>query len=187
MVRPKELMEYILQSSDAVILGNHWIPLDLYYSCVGSIIKDLYHRLNATDIQAPPLRDHSHDIPFLIQHFNQTVSRQEGLEPVKQITPDAMAEIMKYNWPGNVRELWNVLRKLSVKVREGEVHKDHVKKAIYNPTTSIMVNPRDRNRPSKEELLRVLQIHHWNLTSAARELGTHRNCVRRWISEDGLR
>ena len=36
MVRPKELMEYILQSSDAVILGNHWIPLDLYYSCVGS-------------------------------------------------------------------------------------------------------------------------------------------------------
>jgi len=39
MVRPKELMEYILQSSDAVILGNHWIPLDLYYSCVGSIGK----------------------------------------------------------------------------------------------------------------------------------------------------
>ena len=38
MVRPKELMEYILQSSDAVILGNHWIPLDLYYSCVGSIV-----------------------------------------------------------------------------------------------------------------------------------------------------
>ena len=40
MVRPKELMEYILQSSDAVILGNHWIPLDLYYSCVGSILLD---------------------------------------------------------------------------------------------------------------------------------------------------
>ena len=56
-------MEYILQSSDAVILGNHWIPLDLYYSCVGSIRYNLFTFLASCD----------HDTTVVTLRFLKTV------------------------------------------------------------------------------------------------------------------
>jgi DNA-binding NtrC family response regulator len=75
----------------------------------GTFRQDLYYRLNAITIYAPPLREHRQDIPFLCDHFMSRLV-QEGY-PEKSISTDAMDALCAYDWPGNIRELENVVRR----------------------------------------------------------------------------
>jgi len=74
----------------------------------GSFRQDLYYRLSAVTLQAPPLRERGEDIPLLTRHFIKKLNR-EGLGP-KNISEEALAVLRAYGWPGNVRELENVIR-----------------------------------------------------------------------------
>jgi DNA-binding NtrC family response regulator len=74
----------------------------------GKFREDLYYRLNVVPILVPPLRDHPEDIPGLLRHFVKKVCHLERI-PAKTVTPDALAELVRYPWPGNVRQLENTI------------------------------------------------------------------------------
>jgi len=74
----------------------------------GGFRQDLYYRLSAVTLHAPPLRDRGDDILLLSRHLANRLSR-EGLAP-KQFSDQALAVLNTYQWPGNVRELENVIR-----------------------------------------------------------------------------
>ena len=74
----------------------------------GTFLQDLYDRLNAITLYAPPLREHRADIPLLCTHFINKLFN-EG-HPKKQISKSAMTVLCDYEWPGNIRELENVIR-----------------------------------------------------------------------------
>jgi DNA-binding NtrC family response regulator len=74
----------------------------------GKFRSDLYFRLNVMQIQVPPLRERTEDIPALANHFLNKFS-SEFRRPMEQIHPLAMARLMEYEWPGNVRELENAI------------------------------------------------------------------------------
>jgi len=74
----------------------------------GKFREDLYYRLNVVPILIPPLRDRHEDIPGLARHFIRRVCQQERL-PAKTLSPDALAELIRYPWPGNVRQLENTI------------------------------------------------------------------------------
>jgi len=75
----------------------------------GRFRQDLYYRLNAITIYAPPLRERIYDIPLLAGHFmNRLV--QEGY-PEKRFSPDLMGLLSTHEWPGNIRELENAVRR----------------------------------------------------------------------------
>lgn len=67
----------------------------------GKFKKDLYYRLNALEINIPPLRERKEDIRVLIDFF------MEGSEVT--IQNKAISLLTEYTYPGNVRELKNVL------------------------------------------------------------------------------
>ena len=75
----------------------------------GTFRQDLYYRLNAITIYAPPLRERRQDIPLLSNHFLKRLLK-EGY-PDKPISSRAMDELCAYDWPGNIRELENVIRR----------------------------------------------------------------------------
>ena len=75
--------------------------------------EDLFHRLAVIEINVPPLKERSSDIPVLIQHFLKDISIENKLT-YKNIDKDAVSQLKKYNWSGNVRELRNVIERLSI-------------------------------------------------------------------------
>lgn len=77
----------------------------------GTFRDDLYYRLNVIPIILPPLRDRPDDIPLLVEHFIEKISK-ENKKDVRGIMPDAMQMFMHYRWPGNVRELENVIERV---------------------------------------------------------------------------
>ena len=73
----------------------------------GSFRRDLYFRLNVLSLRIPPLRERRQDIPLLVAHFLEKISRSSGQEHT--LSDDALKAMLAYDWPGNVRELENCL------------------------------------------------------------------------------
>ncbi|TSC75742.1 MAG: two component, sigma54 specific, transcriptional regulator, fis family [Parcubacteria group bacterium Gr01-1014_30] len=76
-----------------------------------SFRKDLYYRIKVLHIEVPPLKDHTRDIPELVEHFSKMLTGSNGREPLV-LSNKALAVLQSYDWPGNVRELKNVVENL---------------------------------------------------------------------------
>ncbi|HDZ91404.1 MAG: sigma-54-dependent Fis family transcriptional regulator [Deltaproteobacteria bacterium] len=79
----------------------------------GSFREDLYYRLSVVPIHLPPLRERVEDIPLLIGHFLDKLSRKMK-KPVPEVSPDAMDVMREYAWPGNVRELEHTMERILI-------------------------------------------------------------------------
>jgi DNA-binding NtrC family response regulator len=79
----------------------------------GKFREDLYYRLNVVPIAMPPLRDHSSDIPVLVQHFIERICREENLA-TRQVSLETLGRLAAHEWPGNVRQLENAVEKAIV-------------------------------------------------------------------------
>jgi len=82
----------------------------------GRFREDLFHRLAVVPIRVPDLSERREDIPPLVRHFVQQISRATGLPP-RQIGDDAMAVLQSHDWPGNVRQLRNNVERLMILAR----------------------------------------------------------------------
>jgi PAS domain S-box-containing protein len=72
--------------------------------------SDLYYRLNVFPIFLPPLRERREDIPLLVEHFVQKISRRMN-KSITSIPKKTMDTLIGWSWPGNVRELENFLER----------------------------------------------------------------------------
>ena len=72
---------------------------------------DLFYRINALQINVPPLKSRPEDIELLIEHFIQILNKKYDRKVVC-LTREAMQLLKQYQWPGNVRELRNLLERL---------------------------------------------------------------------------
>ncbi len=76
----------------------------------GRFRQDLLYRISVFEINVPPLRERSGDIPLLANHFLKMASEnQDGRE--LRIDPAALELLCAYPWPGNVRELFNEIQR----------------------------------------------------------------------------
>ena len=85
----------------------------------GNFRSDLFYRLNVFPIRLPALRDRLGDIPLLVRHFVQKLSRRMD-KHIDTVPNATMAALSRWKWPGNVRELENFLER-SVILSEGSV------------------------------------------------------------------
>ena len=74
----------------------------------GKFREDLFYRLNVVPIRMPAVRERLSDIPILVHHFIDKISRQEDIPP-KQISRETLDRLAGYPWPGNVRQLENAV------------------------------------------------------------------------------
>jgi DNA-binding NtrC family response regulator len=84
---------------------------------------DLFHRLNVVQINLPPLREHTKDIPLLAQYFLNRF-KTECTTEVQGFTRSAMRILCSYHWPGNIRELRNVVHRCCILAHQPLIDKD---------------------------------------------------------------
>ena len=91
----------------------------------GRFREDLYHRLAVILIKVPALNDRRDDIPLLVNHFSDQISKAQGTLK-KTFSAEAIELLKAYDWTGNVRELRNVVERLLI-LGENEISKSDVK------------------------------------------------------------
>jgi two-component system, NtrC family, response regulator AtoC len=131
---------------------------------------DLFYRVSTVIVPVPPLRARRDDIPLLVRHFAAAAVR-EGR--ALDFSPDAMALLVAYDWPGNVRELRNVVERLQILHRGGDVQPGDLPPELRAtrpreaPSESALVSLAEVERRHVDQ---VLAATGWNKARAARIL-----------------
>ena len=92
----------------------------------GKFRSDLYYRLNAYQIDIPPLRERKEDISVLAKRFLEKFSAIHG-KKLRGFTDKAKRALLTYGWPGNIRELQNMVERGVILAPSGSrIEVDHL-------------------------------------------------------------
>ncbi|MBR9883184.1 MAG: sigma-54-dependent Fis family transcriptional regulator [Oceanospirillales bacterium] len=139
----------------------------------GRFREDLYYRINVIELKVPPLRERRQDIPLLSRALLQRIAMRNGDGGVGLgIDDEAQSALMSYGFPGNVRELENILERAAALCEQGRITCEDLA-LDERPQTRMQIEMRMEpiGDDERDQLVAVLEMHHWNRTAAARELG----------------
>jgi len=159
----------------------------------GTFREDLYYRLAVIPLELPPLRDRAEDIPELVEHFFLKVREKQG-RPDLVLPPALLPRFQDYRWPGNVRELENVIERIVVLARGGEITFGDLPDFLRRerPAVDMLqleLPPRGLSLESveKELLIRALDKFNGNQTHAAKYLDISRKALIYRTEKYGIR
>jgi DNA-binding NtrC family response regulator len=87
-------------------------------TCEDALRPDLYYRLAALKITAPPLRNRGEDILTLFTALAEQFSDEYGCD-APQVSAQEAAQLLQAPWPGNVRQLINLAERAVLQSRRG--------------------------------------------------------------------
>ncbi len=87
-------------------------------TCEDALRPDLYYRLAALKITAPPLRNRGEDILTLFTVLAEQFADEYGCE-APQVSAQEAAQLLQAPWPGNVRQLINLAERAVLQSRRG--------------------------------------------------------------------
>lgn len=192
--------------------GTEEFPVDVKVICATNrslsdlvekrlIRDDLYYRISVITINTPPLREHTEDIPLLINrciskfniHFNMNMKGIDG---------DALDILMDYPWPGNVRELENLIEGLfAIGIKE-QISANDLPKRFKRPiSVPSPLKVGDISDGAEDDINRVsslketerhliekaLRVCKGNKSKAAKQLGISRTRLYKRLDRYGLK
>ena len=160
----------------------------------GKVHEDLYSRLSAFKLKVPSLRERREEIPLLLGHFVNRLTRRYGV-PAPHVSKALLEASQRYSWPGNLRELEVFVKRFLVSGEEKAALEElniHHELEIGNGVGSGHANDngyaKNGNLPTEEKsslkslvrhakgeaersaIARALEETHWNRKAAARQL-----------------
>jgi DNA-binding NtrC family response regulator len=145
----------------------------------GSFRQDLYYRLARLVIEVPPLRDRPEDIRALVLHFLNRIASEVG---PRQLTQEAISQLLGYSWPGNARELYNVLATACASTGSLLLETTDIARA-FNRVGGAGAGG---GAASAQALRQALREHGGNLSATARALGIARTTLRDRLKAAGV-
>lgn len=85
--------------------------------------EDLYYRIAVGELEIPPLRERSEDIPLLIEHMLQQLDTDQPIA----FSQEALEELQRHSWPGNIRELHNTIQRTRLMMHGENVLPEHIR------------------------------------------------------------
>jgi transcriptional regulator with PAS, ATPase and Fis domain len=148
----------------------------------GTFRRDLFYRLNVLQLQVPPLREHPEDVPALVQVMADALGRRAG-KPIT-IAPDALDLLARYPFPGNIRELWNIVERLAVSCRTGQIDVPDLpleitQAALSSVAPASRTNLRQVLRKVEAGIVREALQRYGTQTKAAKHLGVGQATIAR--------
>ncbi|MGD0214410.1 MAG: sigma 54-interacting transcriptional regulator [Terriglobales bacterium] len=74
------------------------------------IQEELFYCLSVFELRVPPLRDRREEIPLLLGHLMNRLTRRYGV-PAPRFSSELLDACQQYPWPGNLRELENFAKR----------------------------------------------------------------------------
>ncbi|HJP30553.1 MAG: sigma-54 dependent transcriptional regulator [Candidatus Latescibacteria bacterium] len=147
----------------------------------GAFREDLYFRFKVMEIHVAPLREHTEDLPVLVDHLIGTIGGELGKEFAGP-DDDFLEIAARYSWPGNVRELRNVIERQMILTQDGLLHGEDLptdlKLSISSPTSSHDAEAAgDLKELERHHILKVLEQHGGNKSEAAKTLKIARSTL----------
>jgi DNA-binding NtrC family response regulator len=153
----------------------------------GAFRQDLYFRLNVVQVKLPALRERKSDIPLLVASFLEKFSASQ--QTSRDISEDAMRQLIAYDWPGNVRELENAIER-AVALGSGPiVHVADLPSSLQYPTTERLPERNELvplDELERRAILRTLRETAGDKLQAARILGIGKTTLYRKLKQYNL-
>ncbi|MFH0736912.1 MAG: sigma-54 dependent transcriptional regulator [bacterium] len=149
--------------------------------------QDLLYRINTVEINLPPLRERSGDIPLLANYFLNIYAAKYKKQGMCISTP-ALNKLERYHWQGNVRELKHAIER-SVILSDSSIlqPEDFVLTSKEREgTESIELEKLDLETIEKIAVQKALQKYSGNISKAAEELGLTRTSLYRRMEKFGF-
>lgn len=171
----------------------------------GKFRKDLYYRLNAFNIQLPPLKERIGDIPIFLEYLLKEKSSELN-KPIPKMSETLFQKVISYCWPGNIRELENFVENFvaldgisTYDINFDECHcmtHDNLgNKISYEKSRGIVEKIEENNEIlpfvelEKREIKKAMKVYNGNMTKIAVALGISRNAlynkIKRYEIEEG--
>jgi DNA-binding NtrC family response regulator len=153
----------------------------------GTFRRDLYFRLNVLTLKIPPLRDRKQDIPLLVEHFMERLSRNSGSQ--RTLSEEALQVMLGYDWPGNVRELENCLERACALSSGPTIQTADLPSPIQNANHPMLTEATDGGKIvpiavlEREAILRTIDQLKGDKLLAARLLGIGKTTLYRKLKE----
>jgi two-component system response regulator AtoC len=158
--------------------------------------QDLFYRINVVNIQLPPLRERSADIPILARHFEQFFGAKYKLD-VKPLSNALMRLFEIHTWPGNIREFGNLIERYVILGSEDSVReqldstlmesgRSNIDALLANGGALKGLTRQTIWDAERKIILRTLEAHRWNRKQAAKELDISYRTLLYKIRQAGL-
>jgi transcriptional regulator with GAF, ATPase, and Fis domain/tetratricopeptide (TPR) repeat protein len=130
MAMQGKLLQFLDSGKVRKVGANELMSVDVRVVCAsksnllkmvdeGRFLEDFFYRINDFPLTVPPLRDRKEDIPLLMNHYVEKLSRELG-RTVDGVSPAFLERLGGYHWPGNVRELEKVIKRALILADDGE-------------------------------------------------------------------
>jgi len=175
-----ELLRVLESKSFVRVGGNKEIKSDFRVICAtnrdlktmvenGAFREDLYYRLNVVNINVPPLRERTEDIPLLTGYFIKKYCATMN-RPEMTIEPAALKRLEEFPFPGNIRELENMIERAIV---VGNGKKITLKDLPIGKTESTP-SFESLGDIEKHHVEQILKKYNWNISATAKALKVDR-------------
>ncbi|MFO7924990.1 MAG: sigma-54 dependent transcriptional regulator [Bacteroidales bacterium] len=188
----------VIERKEVIKVGsNKPIPIDIRLICATNndihqmvseenFRQDLLYRINTVEIQLPPLRDRTGDIPVLAGHFLKIYNKKYK-KNINRISNEAMNKLNQYHWPGNVRELQHAIERALIMSDSNSLEADDfMLSSKPRKSGEIDLPTYNLDEIEKNVIMKVMKQYQGNISQAASELGLTRTSLYRRMEKYGL-
>ncbi|MBT8440385.1 MAG: sigma-54 dependent transcriptional regulator [Gammaproteobacteria bacterium] len=155
----------------------------------GLFRQDLYYRVNVIELNLPALREHTEDLPGLIDFCLDKICQKNDI-PKPEIQGEAMQALISHHYPGNVRELENILEGALALHEDNRVVAKDLKLSRTTPVPASATFDGTLEQQvehfEKQIIENALNTNQWNRTAAANQLGISLRQLRYKLEKLGL-
>jgi two-component system, NtrC family, nitrogen regulation response regulator NtrX len=154
----------------------------------GAFREDLFYRLSVVPIRVPALRERTEDIGDLAAYFLAEFCARNTLRP-RALDPDVITVLQQYAWPGNVRELRNAIERMAILTPGDRITVASIPLELRQPQAARSTTGLQgvRDTAERERIRQALDQTDWNVSGAARLLGTERTSLHKRLRALGLK
>ncbi len=188
----------VLQQRQVTRLGSHKSnDIDIRLICAtntnihklvseDSFRQDLLYRINTIELNLPPLRKRTEDIPLLVHFYLERYTKKYD-NPVFQVSDRAMDKLSTYSWPGNIRELQHAVERAVIMSDSDTLQPyDFILTTRDNMGTNAKGTSFDLEQLEKNTIRNALKQYEGNISQAAEALGITRPSLYRRMEKHGL-